>query len=253
MKNFLIALQFLTRIPVKIHGEIKETDLVNSVVFFPLVGLILGLILVGTNFILSLFFPPLLSPLLTFIVYLLLTGCMHLDGFADTIDGLYGGKTKEEILRIMDDSNIGAIGAVWLFILLILKVSLLVNFNISNLNFAFIIMPVLSRTGIILQMFFAPAAKNTGLGSIFCKKVSFKQLTIVIGFSFLISLFFGLKGIFVFLITILVSILITLYFKRKLGGITGDIFGLTVEIIEICIMGTATIFLGTDTIFFTRR
>ncbi|MFH1823738.1 MAG: adenosylcobinamide-GDP ribazoletransferase [Candidatus Firestonebacteria bacterium] len=236
MRNFLIALQFLTRIPVKIQREIKESDLVNSVVFFPLAGLILGLILVGTNFILSLFLPSFASLLLTFAVYLLLTGCMHLDGFADTIDGLYGGKTKEEIFKIMDDSHLGAMGAVWLFIILILKVFLLVNFNISNLNIAFILMPVLSRTGIILQMFFAPPAKNNGLGSIFCKKVPFKQLIMAIGFSFLISLLVGLNGIFAFLITTVISILIALYFVKKIGGITGDIFGFTVEIIEICVL-----------------
>lgn len=238
MKNFLISLQFLTRIPIKIE-KIKETDLVNSVAFFPLVGLILGLVLIGINYILSLFLPSFVSIIFTFAIYLFLTGCMHLDGFADTIDGLYGGKTKEEILRIMDDSKIGAIGAVWLFIILILKVFLLIN--ISDLDFAFIMMCILSRTGIVLQIFFAHPVKNTGLGSIFCKKISFKQLTIAIGFSFLISLLFGLKGILAFSIAILVSILIFLYFNKKLGGLTGDIFGFTVEIIEIFVLIGATI------------
>lgn len=236
MKNFLLALQFLTRIPVKIKGKVKESDLPHSVTYFPLVGLLLGLILVSIDYVFSLVFVPFISVILTFIIYLLLTGSLHLDGFADTVDGLYGGKTREEIFKIMKDSSIGSIGAVWLFILLMFKIGLLIYLKFIGLKtftLALVIMPVLSRFGISLQMYLAPYAKEKGAGKSFCKKVSFLELCVNLIFTVLISIFFGLQGFVAFLMVFGGSLLITVYFIKKLKGVSGDVFGFTLEILEI--------------------
>ena len=99
MKKFLIALQFLTIFPVKLR-DIKEKELPGSVNYYPLVGLGIGLLLAGTGLLLSKIFPAAVSAVLLIGLYLLLTGALHLDGFIDTIDGLYGGSKKEEIFRI---------------------------------------------------------------------------------------------------------------------------------------------------------
>lgn len=241
MKNFLVALSFLTRIPLKM-ANIEEKNIAGSATYFPFVGLILGLVLSGIYYFFLLFLPPFASAVLTFAAYLFLTGCLHLDGFADTVDGLYGGKNKEDIFKIMDDSRVGAIGVSWLFILLILKVFLIISFSFSKqLMTALIIMPVLSRFGMVVEMYFAPYAKESGLGKAFCKKISFGQLVVVFCFSFLTGVVFGWKAFAAFLVVTGLSVLITLYFIKKLGGITGDVIGFTAEVLEIAVLITLTI------------
>ena len=120
MKKFLIALQFLTIIPVRLKN-VEEKELSGSVNYYPVVGLLIGFLLAGSWLLLSIVFPVTVSALVVTGIYLLLTGALHLDGFADTVDGLYGGRTKEDIFRIMESSTIGAKGAAFTFLLLGLK------------------------------------------------------------------------------------------------------------------------------------
>ena len=93
MKSFLIALQFLTNIPVRMK-DIKQKELPGSVIYYPVVGLIIGLLLVFSFNVLNRIFPVYISSVLVMGIYIFLTGALHLDGFADTVDGLYGGRTK---------------------------------------------------------------------------------------------------------------------------------------------------------------
>ena len=236
MRLFLIAVSFLTRIPVK-PGKIEENELSGSVTYFPFVGLIAGFVMVGINNVFLIFLPPFMSVVLAFALYLFLTGCLHLDGFADTVDGLYGGKNREDIFRIMDDSRVGAIGASWLLILLIIKVMLLAGFSYSKyITSALIVMPVLSRYGTVVEMYFSPYAKESGLGKAFCRKISFGQLLAVACFSFITSAVFGWKPFAAFLVVTGLSVLFALYFNKKLGGITGDVIGFTVEVLEVAVL-----------------
>ncbi|MBI3398405.1 MAG: adenosylcobinamide-GDP ribazoletransferase, partial [Deltaproteobacteria bacterium] len=110
MKGFIYALQLLTIIPIKIKDAVDERDLGKSTAFFPLVGAVQGAILVAANLLFSKFLPHDITSVLVLTVLILTNGGFHLDGFADTIDGLTGGSTKEERLDIMKDSRIGAIG-----------------------------------------------------------------------------------------------------------------------------------------------
>ena len=245
IKQFFLALQFLTRIPVpaKLTGQIKESDVASSVMFFPLIGLIIGGILVVVNLGLTFIFPS-ISTILTLFVYLFLTGALHLDGFVDTVDGLYGGKgKKEEILRIMDDSRIGAIGAVWLGALLILKVVLFFGIGLEvSFSLAIILMCVLSRFGMVLQMFISPAAK-TGLASMFCKKISKIEFAVAFIFTLITAVLvsvkapvLGVKAGAAFFVVIVSGTLIAAYFKKKLSGINGDVIGFSAEIAEIIVL-----------------
>ncbi|MEK7828969.1 MAG: adenosylcobinamide-GDP ribazoletransferase, partial [Deltaproteobacteria bacterium] len=105
MKGFIYALQLLTIIPIKIKDTVEERELGRSTAFFPLVGAVQGLFLVGANLIFSRFLPIEIASVFILVTLILSNGGFHLDGFADTIDGLAGGNTKEERLEIMRDSR----------------------------------------------------------------------------------------------------------------------------------------------------
>ncbi|MBU2102175.1 MAG: adenosylcobinamide-GDP ribazoletransferase, partial [Candidatus Omnitrophica bacterium] len=100
MKRFLIALQFLTILPFSIKGKIEKEDFGRSLVYFPIVGLLLGFFLASIAYI-SLSLPPMVRSILILVVWMVITGGIHLDGFADTCDGFYGIRPREEILKIM--------------------------------------------------------------------------------------------------------------------------------------------------------
>ena len=124
MKRLLVALQFLTIIPFKIKGKVDDNDLGRSLIYFPIVGLLIGLILAGIAYFAAPI-PPLVTSALILIAWGVITGGIHLDGFADTCDGFYGNRPKEDILRIMRDSRIGTMGAVGVALILLFKFAVL--------------------------------------------------------------------------------------------------------------------------------
>lgn len=234
MKKFLIALQFLTIIPLRKSIKIEEKDLSNSLIFFPIIGLIIGIFLILINYLISSFFSPLVVNTLIIIIWIGISGALHLDGFCDTIDGLYGGQTKEERLKIMKDSSIGAKGAIALICLLILKLSLLMEISPQYKYQTLLFTPMIGRWGMVMGIFLVPYAREEGMAKSFIKYKDTKQL-------FWASLITLTTGLFLFkfislgIIGLVIGIifLLTLYLKRKIGGITGDTLGGLNEIIEV--------------------
>jgi adenosylcobinamide-GDP ribazoletransferase len=123
---FLVAMQFLTRVPVPAASDFEPRWLSRSLRYFPLVGGLVGLANVAVWWLSSQWFPRTVSVGLMLAASLLLTGAFHEDGFADSCDGLGGGSTRERALAIMKDSRLGAFGAIGLFMLLGLKWAALV-------------------------------------------------------------------------------------------------------------------------------
>ncbi|OGF44641.1 MAG: cobalamin 5'-phosphate synthase [Candidatus Firestonebacteria bacterium RIFOXYC2_FULL_39_67] len=232
MKSFLIALQFLTNIPFKIKN-IKQNELPGSVTYYPLVGLIIGALLALSYFVFSKIFVFLLPSVLVIGVYLLLTGALHLDGFTDTVDGLYGGRTKKDIFRIMEDSATGAKGAAWAAFILLLKVIIIIKLSFYNVYPALLLFPVLGRYSMTILMKYSPYAKKYGMGKVYCQNITNTQFIIITAFALLLSVFFGLRGLVAFVCAAAAALIIMKYFKNKLGGVTGDIFGFTVEVTEV--------------------
>ncbi|MHC4593839.1 MAG: adenosylcobinamide-GDP ribazoletransferase, partial [Planctomycetota bacterium] len=126
MKQFLIALQFLTILPINIRSEVNEKDFGNSLLYFPVVGILIGLVLCTAAFLFSVL-PNLVVGVIILIISIVITGAIHLDGFADTCDGFYGSKPKDKILEIMRDSRVGTMGVVGVVCLLLLKFTLIVS------------------------------------------------------------------------------------------------------------------------------
>lgn len=231
---FFIAIQFLTTIPlpVKRKDKLKSSDIAHSTIFFPLAGLIIGILL----FLIYLISGSYLSPGTTsaFILagWVLTTGALHIDGLADTIDGLSGGGTKKETLRIMKDAHTGAKGTAGIVVLLVIKLFLLIHIISSSSPQILIYTPVLGRWGMIVGCYSVPYAREEGMGkfSLLLEPyhlIGATSITIFLGI-FLLGPFFliPLGGVGAF------SLLFSFYLKRKIGGFTGDTLGALNEVGE---------------------
>lgn len=234
MRGFLTALEFLT--PFKI-GKIKilpDKELAKSMAWFGVVGLLIGLALANAYFLLSLLLPKMV--VCGFIVLLMfaVTRGLHMDGLADTFDGLAGGKDKTDILRIMHDSTTGAIGTAAIFICILIKFSCLYSLDYKTVYGALVISSVLSRWSFVFSAVKWPAAPdNDGLGRKFIKSAGAKELFSSSIIAFIVALFtFGIKGIaIVFLVALLITVFNS-FIKHKLNGLTGDTLGAIGEITE---------------------
>lgn len=236
MKRLLAAIQFLTRIPIPYQMEFK--DFGKSMVFFPVVGLLLGGILVIVNSALSPFLPRLLTDVLLIITLILVTGAFHLDGFADTIDGFYAGRSKEEILRIMRDAQVGALGVIGLICLLGLKLVALYEIPEGLKNISLLIMPVTGRWMMVLSGALSTYARPSGgLGEAFTNRIGLKDF-IYAGFLpvILIAGLLRMRGIILMLLAIIFTLGLTAYIKRKINGMTGDTLGFVNETIEVMVL-----------------
>ncbi|MCM8787485.1 MAG: adenosylcobinamide-GDP ribazoletransferase [Candidatus Omnitrophica bacterium] len=237
MKHFLIALGFLTILPVNISKEIKEEDFAVSLLYFPLIGAIIGAVSAS----ILVFYKFLSIQVIAVIILLISTvisGGLHLDGFADTCDGFYGIRSKEEILRIMHDPKVGAIGVVGVVLLLLLKFSLLISFSINILWRALIVSFCFARW---LQTVccLLPYASCEGKAKVFTKYANKRNIIIGGIFTLIVfSCFLNLKGIAIFFASFILNLIFIFYVKNRIGGITGDTIGATSEIAE-----TTTLFL----------
>ena len=237
MKGFLIALQFLTALPLEIKGKLEEKELVKSMLYFPVAGLLIGSLLAGLNIIMIKLFAPAVSSALVIILLVIMTGGLHLDGFADTCDGFYAGKNKNEILEIMHDSHTGVMGTVGLICLILLKFTLVIDIQGSNAAAILIIMAITGRWAMACMSSISLYAGSEGTGRAYVQHSGINEL---LGASFICILcgllIAGLKFIPVFLSAALAVLLLYFYFKKKIRGVTGDTLGATDEVIEIIVL-----------------
>jgi adenosylcobinamide-GDP ribazoletransferase len=235
MKDLLLAFSFLTILPVGRLIPAEEKALARSMAFFPVAGLVLGF-LISLLLWLLLFFLPKALVLWTVIAFLcILTRALHLDGFADTIDGLAAGGTREEILEVMRDSRIGAFGVIGLILLIGAKYLALDHVPVSSLPITLIMMIVMGRASMVLVCYRSAYARSGGgLARPFTEHLRARELllssasALVISFSLL-----GLKGPVIFLGVTVFSLGYRFFFKKRLGGVTGDILGAANELAEL--------------------
>jgi adenosylcobinamide-GDP ribazoletransferase len=145
MKAFIAAIRFLTIVPCFRTIKISEQDLVRSMAFYPLAGFIIGIYLAGIRLFFGLFFSSSLTDIIIIIALVVVTGALHLDGLADTADGLAGGKNKEKVLAIMKDTKIGSFAVVGIVSVIFLKIFSLGEIPEFTKTSALIVMPALSR------------------------------------------------------------------------------------------------------------
>jgi adenosylcobinamide-GDP ribazoletransferase len=234
MRNFFIALQFLTIFSIRKEKNISDKDFARSTVYFPLVGAIIGAGLSLLYVVTYHFLPRPVVCSLLIIASIILTGGLHLDGFVDTIDGLTGGKDKYQILKIMRDEHIGAFGTIGLIALLLLKWTLLYSIPNQLMISALILTLALSRWSmVILCRFFPYARDEVGLGKPFASFTGTKEVIWATTIAILLSIALAsLRTIILLPLVLIVSIAFGLILNKKIGGITGDTIGALNEMVE---------------------
>lgn len=234
MRLYFIALQFLTIIPLPFTRRVEERDLGRSMAFFPLVGLTLGALLAGADFILTPWLPRPVSDLLLVSILSAVTGCLHLDGLADVCDGLAARGDRDRFLEVMKDSRIGAVGVVGLILGLLIKYQALLYIPLHYKWEVLLIFPMVARFSQVQMAVGSSRAKTDGLASIFIDGAGVRQfisaaiITLAVAF-----ILFGVRGLYAIIPLYLFTWGLKVFFHRKLGGISGDIIGCASELSEI--------------------
>lgn len=235
MKNFIQAISFLTILPVGHPSFSEEKELARAMAFFPLVGLMIGLILALGYYLLSLFLPRTVVLWLSIGLLAFLTRGLHLDGFADTMDGLGSGGPKEKILEVMRDSRIGAFGVMGLILLIGAKYLALEQIPNPSVPFTLTLMAVLGRNAMVLVCYRSPYARSEGgLAKPFVENLGLREVLVSSVLTFGIAfLLIGVKGIVISFGVGLFSLGYRYIFIKKLSGVTGDVLGAANELAEL--------------------
>lgn len=234
MKSLLAAIRFLTVLPLPARTPTPETGLGGSVAWFPVVGLLLGILAAGAGWGITLITPQSVASVLVIVLLLTLSGGLHLDGLADTADGVFSSRSRGEMLRIMRDSRIGAMGVMTLSCVLLLKYAALSSLPPAYFWRAVLLTPLAGRCALVFHLAWLPYARPQGLGSAFFQTrshwavASAFLLLALVGF-----LILGIAGVILAVLCAAVAGLLAYYFYRVLGGATGDTLGAACEIVEL--------------------
>ncbi len=239
-RHFLIAWQFLTAVPLsRDYHEPAPNELAESMLWYPVVGMLLGGLLASSDLFLAHWLSREVVAALLILLLVAITRGLHQDGLADTLDGLAGGQTVSDRLTIMRDPRVGAIGATGLFLSLIVRYAALLSLPEAVRFSALLCMPAMGRWAMVIGAYRASYARaEGGLAAPFLAHLSTTHVigsTIVL--SGLLAWAFGVPQALVILIVgVALSRLMTLFFQRFFGGVTGDTLGATNEIVEICFL-----------------
>ncbi|MEE8174739.1 MAG: adenosylcobinamide-GDP ribazoletransferase [Dehalococcoidia bacterium] len=232
--GFITALRFLTVIPLPPGRKASPQEVGRSLSYFPLVGLLLGLILAGLDQGLGLVLPSSVVNALLLVFLALMTGAIHLDGFIDTCDGLVGGRTPQQRWEVMRDSRVGAFGVVGIFFLLLLKYVSLGGLPETSMLGALVLMPILGRWAVVCCIFAFPYARPQGLGRAFKEQATWPRVALATALALALSLgFLRLGGAVVMLGVGVVAFALAAFLRRKFAGLTGDAYGAIVEVSEV--------------------
>lgn len=243
MKDFITGLQFLTRIRIYREVEWSAERFGRSVVYFPLVGAVIGALMAGSYWLLQAYlplvqlaFPP--HALAAFLVgaHILLTGGLHCDGFMDTMDGIFSGRSRERMLEIMKDSRVGANGVTAFALFILLKWSLLLDMPVAKLPDVLFLMPVIGRLVMVIGITSFPYARQDGMGKAFAQYAGKTALLVAGIYTFALVSVFGMTALLLCLAAVGAGLGIAGYISRKLGGLTGDAYGAITELTELVVL-----------------
>ena len=238
--SFLAAIQFLTSIPIPGKRELSPETLGRATAWFPVVGIIIGLVLAGLNWLLLLILPPALVNTLLIAALVILTGAMHLDGLADTCDGIAGHKTVEERWKVMHDSRTGAFGVVGIVLILLVKYVTLNNIPPVFMTVVLILMPVVSRWAMVYAIYVYRYARPSGLGTAFKQATRWPQFVaatiITLAVSVALMPWFSMTGLLIIFSILIITTALAFYFRYKFAGLTGDTYGAINELAEMMIL-----------------
>lgn len=226
MNNLFSAFQFLTILPFGRHGKF---DAPKTIAYFPVVGLFIGLIVSCGDFVFSSLWPMPIASLLDVLVLAIISGGLHLDGLGDTADGMLSHRGREQILDIMKDSRIGAMGLIAIFFALAIKWAGIQHITEGRFLYLLII-PSYARGSMMLGMKFLQYGRpGAGIGTeFFSNKISFHSMVSVLP-PMIISIFLGMPSVWLNASFIAVVLFMLFYYKWKINCITGDMIGAMAE------------------------
>lgn len=239
VKGFIILIQFMTRIPIPVNVEYDEKKLGKSIKYFPLVGAIIGVFLFAVNFFAGKITGNRQIIAITLIIAeILITGLIHIDGLADTADGLLSYAKKKKMLEIMKDSRIGTNGTVALILYFIAKFVFLSQVKSGYL----FLYPIISRLSTSMNAGLGEYARKGGMSNGIIERNGEKEAIISIVVTALLS--FGImrmKGLAVLFLAIIFILWFMKNVKGKIGGITGDTMGASLELTTLLVLFTGVI------------
>ncbi len=234
MKNifsgFSLSMNMLTTLPFfKVH---KFFDGINgyAVMFYPLIGFILGSILYGVNYLLEPYLVSTHLHIILFALWVLLTGALHLDGLSDAIDALF--VSKKRAIEVMKDPHVGAMGMTFTGVFLLLKASALWHLNAL---WALPIILMYARFNVVLAIYFVPYIRENGMSSLAKKEFNSSQLFISVLIVFLSAVLFT-KGLILVFISLLSLWFFKIFFTKRFGGFSGDLYGFMIEVTELILL-----------------
>ncbi len=237
----LIALQFLTRLPVSLPGMPAPEQLGRSLLWYPLVGLLLGVLLLILHGLLGDTPAPLHAALLL-AAWVGLSGALHLDGLADSADAWVGGLgNRERTLAIMKDPCSGPVAVVVLIVVLLLKFAALQALLAQGAGAALLLAPLLGRSALLALFLYVPYVRHAGLGQALAEHLPRQAACrLLLGVMLACPLLFGGDGVLALLLVTVLFLYVRQCLLRRLGGTTGDTAGALLELVECMVtMGLA--------------
>lgn len=240
-EQFIILIQFMTRIPIPLKISYSEKKFGKSIKFFPLVGLIIGLILYFANFLIivylkNIFYNKTIIAIFLIILEILIVGIIHIDGLADTFDGLFSYAKKEKMLEIMKDSRIGTNGAVVLILYFITKTVLISEIITTNPKYL-IIFPIIARLSTPVNAGLSNYARKSGMSNAIISENGIFEAIFSLALSIILVFYIiDIKGIITISIAFIFIIIFMLNVRKKIDGITGDTMGACLELTSILVL-----------------
>lgn len=234
MNAFLLVISLFTKIPVRREIRFDIDQLRRSILFFPVAGLLIGVLQAAVAATSVHIFSKEIAVLLSMSFVILLTGALHLDGLADTMDGILSARRKEQMLLIMKDSRIGTHGVLALIFSILLKYLFLMEVSEAMILPVLVTLPVAGRTAMAVMLWGSSYARKEGLGNLFIGKTLPKD-SIFAGLTgaILVYMFTGVWGVFSLVLALFVSLLFKRHLNALLGGLTGDTLGAMNELSEL--------------------
>jgi cobalamin 5'-phosphate synthase/cobalamin synthase len=243
-RQFTLAVTFLTGIPLKVEGDVSPADLWRSMGWYPLVGLVLGAAAWGVYAGLLELLPGLVAAALVVILLEAVTRGLHMDGLMDTADGIFSGAPRERALEIMKDHNVGAMGVVAAVLLLILKVAALGALTRADAAAPLLAGWCAARALPALDVYAWPYARAAGTGEAFTRERTPGPLAlagVLLAAGVVTTVLVALAvtgagawyaGLAVAVIAMGAALLVQAAVAKRLGGLTGDVYGMGIELAE---------------------
>lgn len=237
IRDFCTAVTFFTRIPLHRWADYSESSMNKSTVYYPLIGWIVGAVAAFVFWATNCFIPVFPAIVVSTIATVWLTGAFHEDGFADVCDGFGGGWKKDRILSIMKDSRVGAYGAIGLMMILLCKISMLVEISSALIPITLLAGHTMSRMVSINTMMvlkYVRADDDSGKSNSIARKLSVPVFIWVLIAGVAPMVFLGdWKYLVVIFPQIIVFVLMNRWFNKWIGGYTGDCLGALQQVSEV--------------------